>query len=217
MTLLEAIKERHTVRAYLDKEIEVEKVQLINEEIENCNRAGDLNFQLVLNEPKAFSYAFINYGRFSNVKNYIACIGKKSDVLLEKVGYYGEKLVLYLQTLGLNTCWTVLTFKQVPGCFKINEGEKLVCVIALGYGENQGKPHKIKKYEDVCDIKNPPIWFRNGVEASLLAPTSINQQKFFISLDKENKPIITRKGLGFYTKIDLGIVKYHFEIGSKEK
>ena len=41
----------------------------------------------------------------------------------------------------------------------------------------------------------------------------MNQQRFYFSRDGEK---VTAKvsGLGFYTKIDLGIVKYHFEIGS---
>ncbi len=217
MTTLEAIKERHSVRAYLDKVIEPSKLQTLAEEVEKCNKEGDLHFQLVLNEEKAFLSTLAHYGKFSGVKNYIACIGKKTADLNEKIGYYGERLVLLLQTLGLNSCWVALTFKKVPDVFNVMEGEKLVCVIAFGYGVDNGKPHKIKKYEDVCNIKNPPLWFKNGVEASLLAPTAINQQKFCITLDKDNKVVIKRRGLGVYTKIDLGIVKYHFEIGGEKK
>jgi hypothetical protein len=36
-------------------------------------------------------------------------IRKKSDDLDEKVGYWGEQLVLLAQTLGLNTCWVGLS------------------------------------------------------------------------------------------------------------
>lgn len=217
MTTLESIKERHSVRAYLDKVIESDKLQTLAEEVEKCNKEGNLHFQLVLNEEKAFLSTLAHYGKFSGVKNYIACIGKKTADLNEKIGYYGERLVLLLQTLGLNSCWVALTFKKVPGCFNVMEGEKLVCVIAFGYGVDNGKPHKIKEYEDVCNIENPPLWLKNGVEASLLAPTAMNQQKFFITLNRDKQVIIKRKGLGFYTKIDLGIVKYHFEVGCKEK
>lgn len=213
MTLIDAIKERHSVRAYLDKEIEEEKLQILRQDIDKCNEEGDLHFQLVLNEPEAFKSTLAHYGKFRGVKNYIACVGKKAKDLSERVGYYGERLVLLLQTLNLNTCWVALTFKKVPNVFEIKEDEELVCVISFGYGETQGKPHKIKKYEDVCKVKNPPEWFKKGVEAALLAPTAINQQKFKISLT-EDKVEIKRYGLGIYTKIDLGIVKYHFEVGS---
>ena len=44
------------------------------------------------------------------------------------------------------------------------------------------------------------------------ATTAMNQQKFYFEL-KEGK-IKAKLGFGFYTKIDLGIAKYNFEIGA---
>ena len=71
--------------------------------------------------------------------------------------------------------------------YHIEEGEKLTCMIALGYGESQGVSHKIKTMEQVSNAtSNSPSWFRKGVEAALLAPTAINQQKFsFFLQDQE--------------------------------
>ena len=57
-----------------------------------------------------------------------------------------------------------------------------------------------------------PDWFGRGVEAALLAPTAMNQQKFLFTLD--GSKVSSKAGMGFYTKLDLGIVKYHFEIGA---
>lgn len=57
-----------------------------------------------------------------------------------------------------------------------------------------------------------PSWFQKGVDAALLAPTAMNQQKFVISL--EGNKVSIKAGIGFYTKLDLGIVKCHFEIGA---
>lgn len=51
-------------------------------------------------------------GFFSNVRNYVALIGKKDAALDEKIGYYGEKIALRAQQLGLNTCWVALTFSK---------------------------------------------------------------------------------------------------------
>jgi nitroreductase len=133
--------------------------------------------------------------------------------LNERCGYYGERLVLLAQTLGLNTCWVVLTFSKKKTARYVPEGDKLVCVIAIGYGETQGHGHKIKSYKDVCDVEAPSEAFRRGVEAALLAPTAVNQQRFKITL-VDGKPVI--KALwGFYSDIDLGIVKLHFELGSE--
>lgn len=216
MDISEAIKERHSVRAYTDKKIEGEVLFALENKIAEINGESGLNVQLVLNEEKAFGGRMARYGKFSGVKNYIAMVGKKGADLSEKVGYYGQKLVLFAQTLGLNTCWVALTYKKVKTAYKIEEGEKLALVIAIGYGATQGVPHKSKSINAVSNAdENSPEWFVNGVKAALLAPTAMNQQKFFFTL--KDGEVTAKPGLGFYAKVDLGIVKYHFELGSGVK
>lgn len=215
MELLELMKNRHSVRSYTDKKIEGEVKENLEAFIQQCNREGDLHMQLIVDEPKCFSTMMAHYGKFSNVKNYIAVVGKKSADLDERCGYYGEKVVLHAQSLGLNTCWVALTFSKSKAVFKVDGGEKLCLVIALGYGETAGVSHKSKSVQDVSDAHEMPQWFKKGVEAALLAPTAMNQQKFTFHLD--GNEVHAEAGLGFYSKIDLGIVKYHFEaIAGKE-
>ena len=154
-----------------------------------------------------------HYGKFSGVTNYIAMIGKKGPDLEEACGYYGERLVLKAQQLGLNTCWVAMTYSKIRSAFSVGEGEKLCIVISLGYGKTQGVPHKSKAIEKVAKTDGPaPDWFTSGVEAALLAPTAMNQQKFRFTLTDDK--VSVRAGVGFYTKIDLGIVRYHFEAGA---
>lgn len=216
MDISEAIKERHSVRAYTDKKIEGEVLFALENKIAEINGESGLNVQLVLTEEKAFGGRMAHYGKFSGVKNYIAMVGKKGADLSEKVGYYGQKLVLFAQTLGLNTCWVALTYKKVKTAYKIEEGEKLALVIAIGYGATQGVPHKSKSINAVSNAgEDSPEWFVNGVKAALLAPTATNQQKFFFTL--KDGEVTAKPGLGFYAKVDLGIVKYHFELGSGVK
>lgn len=213
MDLTEAIKNRHSVRQYEERAVEKEILNALQTEIEACNKEGNLHIQLVSNEPKAFDSFMAHYGKFSGVTNYIALIGQKGDRLDELCGYYGERLVLKAQQLGLNTCWVAMSYKKVNGAFEINKGEKLAVVIALGYGKTQGVQHKSKPAESVSNLNsNSPEWFKSGVESALLAPTAMNQQKFTLTLDSDK--VTAKAGTGFYTKLDLGIVKYHFEIGA---
>lgn len=214
MTLQEAIKARHSVRKYLDKPIEPEKLEELKQLMEQCNKDGNLHIQLVTNDPKAFDSTLAHYGKFSGVMNYFAMIGPKGDGLDERIGYYGEQLVLRAQMLGLNTCWVGLTFKKNPAVLQIGDGEKLVCVVSLGYGATQGVSHKIKTLDKVVKADGSmPDWFRNGIEAALLAPTATNQQKFEFAL-KGDRQVHAQAGWGFFSKVDLGIVKYHFEVGA---
>ncbi len=216
MELLEAMKQRHSVRTYTDKKIEGTVKDQLQQLIHNCNKESGLHMQLVLNEPQAFNGFMAHYGKFSGVKNYIAVVGKKNEHLEELCGYYGEKIVLGAQQLGLNTCWVALTYSKIKSAFTILPGEKLCLVITIGYGKTQGVPHKSKAIESVCNVNGAmPDWFRNGMEAALLAPTAMNQQKFQFILN--GKKVSAKAGLGFYSKIDLGIAKYHFEIGAGSK
>ena len=88
--------------------------------------------------------------------------------------------------------------------------------IALGYGQTQGVPHSSKAAAAVSAPADAPAWFRAGVEAALLAPTAMNQQKFCFEL-RADGTVKATCGSGFYTKLDLGIVKYHFEAASGKK
>lgn len=219
MTLNEAILARHSVRRYLDKPLAEDVVLQLQQKIREVNEEGNLNIQLVLDEPKAFKGVFA-YGKFTNVTNYLVVCGKKADDLDERVGYYGEKLVLLAQQLGLNTCWVGLSYHKVPGTFVLHEGEKVACYIALGYGENQGAEHKRKTLEQLSNISDrTPEWFRAGMEAVRLAPTAINHQKFYFEcLGEENgRPRVRARRLFSmvgYTQMDLGIARLHFEIGA---
>lgn len=215
MTIAEAMEQRHAVRAYTEERIPDEIVDKLRGEIEACNRESGLRIQLVQGEEKAFSGMVARYGKFSNVRNYLAMVGPKSPSLEETVGYYGERLVLTAQTLGLNSCWVALTFSKgaVKKHIQIGPGEKLVDVITLGYGATQGTAHRSKSIDQLASVTGtPPEWFWEGMKAASLAPTALNQQKFRITWD-DGKLSAESLG-GAYSKTDLGIVKYQFEVGA---
>ena len=220
MTIHEAIEARHSVRAYRKQPLTEEIVKKLEAKIVELNNEGHLHMQLVLNEPKAFLGTIAKYGRFRNVCNYVVVAGKKADDLDERVGYYGEHLVLFAQMLGLNTCWVGLSYSKVPGTYELAEGEKIACYIAIGYGETQGSGHKVKSVGQVSNASDAtPSWFRQGVEAAMLAPTSVNQQKFsFEYVGTKGSRHLVRANRGFsifgYTHMDLGIAKCHFELGA---
>ena len=220
MTIQEAIEARHSVRAYKDLPLSEEIVKLLEDELVKLNNEGQLHIQLICNEPKAFKGTMAKYGKFRNANNYIVMAGKKAEDLDERIGYYGEHLVLLAQTLGLNTCWVGLSYSKVPGTYVLDEGEKIACYIAIGYGETQGSGHKIKTVEQVSNASDvTPAWFKKGVEAALLAPTAVNQQKFsfeYVGLSNNRHQVRAKKGFSMigYTQMDLGIAKYHFEVGA---
>ena len=221
MTIQEAIEARHSVRAYTGQPLAADVVEVLEEKISELNEKGHLHMQLIRNETKAFQGKLAKYGKFRGVNDYIVMVGQKADDLDERIGYYGEQLVLLAQTLGLNTCWVGLSYSKVPGTYVLEAGEVIEAYISIGYGETQGVSHKIKRVQQVSNANDlTPSWFRQGVEAALLAPTAVNQQKFFFEYipARDGKPVRVLAKRNFsligFTQMDLGIAKCHFEIGA---
>ena len=214
MTELEAIQARHSVRGYQDKPIAPETLKLLRERVQQINQESGLHIQLMEETDGVYGSTISRLSGWRNVPSYLALVGPEGPNLEEKCGYYGEKLVLYAQTIGLNSCWAgIFRAKQVWA--EIRPGEKLALTIALGYGATQGKPRKSKTFQEVTELKGEaPDWFKKGVEAALLAPTAVNQQKFRFTLDENGEARLKASAAGPFVNVDLGIVKYHFELAS---
>ena len=210
--ILKLMETRHSVRRYLDKTIPADIRTELDTYASELNMTGNLHIQIIYDEAECFSSALAHYGRFENCSNYIVMAGKKADDLEEHCGYYGQLLVLKAQVLGLNTCWAALTHGKSKAVLK--KDEKEVIIIALGYGKTQGSPHRSKSPSEVSDITgDSPEWYKEGIQAALMAPTAVNQQKFRFT--RNGNEVTVRPGkIGSCLKIDLGIVKCHFELGA---
>ena len=213
MTIYEAMTARHSVRSYEDRPIEGSLIAALREEIDLCNQEGGLSIQLITGDKDVFKGLLAHYGGFRNVSNYIALVGPAGGQAEETLGYYGERVALRAQQLGLNTCWVAVTYKKKLCRAVVKQNQQLVCVLALGYGDTQGVPHKSKPMPQLCKVDGEmPEWFRKGMEAALLAPTAMNKQNFLIILDGETVKYEAKEGK--YRNLDLGIVKYHFQAGA---
>lgn len=213
MTLKEAIPLRHTVRKFKDEPLPENIIEDLNLRITDLNSKLDLDMSLKTEDKEAFSGAYKLMG--GTVTNYIILTGEQNDLLPFKIGYASADLMLYSQTLGLNTWYIAATFnkkkiqKQCPDA-------KVLGILALGYGVSGGKPHKSKTLEQIgIDEKSVPDWMLKGAKAALDAPTALNRQDFKIKYN-DGKVEITADG-GELAQVDLGIATYFFEVGSEHK
>ncbi|MFV0517777.1 MAG: nitroreductase family protein [Aminipila sp.] len=228
-----AILVRHSVRSFLPDKISDDIVEKLQSSIDSYNNISGLNIQLVLNNGDAFKGLSNSYGMFSGVNNYIAMVGKANGVHeKEKVGYYGEKLVLEATEYGLGTCWVAGTFNRDNCACTLGTREDIFCVIPIGYAVSKvsfkdkliknivgGKKKAIEEFFD--PTPGIPSWFIEGIKAVQKAPSALNKQpvKFSYSGETVSNKIpsvrawITSNSRGF-EQIDLGIAKLHFEIGS---
>ncbi len=220
MTEVEAIRQRHSVRSYLDKKIEPETARLLCQMISECNEKGHLHLQFLPEAGGTFHRLLPRAAGLASAPSVIACAGPADASLEERIGYFGEKVVLYAQQLALNTCWCG-TFSARNTPVTLAPGEKMPIVIAVGYGADQGRPRRSKTMAQVAGSDGyPPPWFRDGVALALLAPTAINQQKFHFRLCSDGS-VLSECGPGPFSRIDLGIARCHFDaalraVGMKE-
>lgn len=226
MDMLEAIKQRHSVRTYLDEPLTDDVIEALVESIAYANYRGNLNIQLRVEEPSAFIGGMASYGAIKGARNYLALVGPKGKTIDERLGYYGEKIVLDAQALGLNSCWLGLSYNKSKMRARVSKGEVCPVIVALGYGADEGHAHKVKPLEKLClvggkavsTVEGLPEWFVAGLRAAQLAPTAVNQQRFAFDLvgGHGGNAVHPSTKFGPYTKVDLGIAKCHFEIGAHE-
>ena len=213
MTLEEAMRSRHTVRRYTDRKIPEETLAALRQRIGEHNQAYSLAMSLVTDNTEAFGPA-LRLFLAKGVRSYVILAGRDQPGLEERVGYCGADVMLFAQTLGLNTWWVGGTYRR-KGLQKnaAPEAEKILGLLAVGYGASQGVPHKSKRLEDIAACDGPaPAWFDKGVEALLLAPTALNKQAFTVR--REGRKVSLTCSSGVFSGVDLGIGKYHFELGA---
>ena len=213
MTIKEAVKQRHMVRKFTDKPIPADLAELLNARIAENNAAHGLNLKLVTGNSAGIG-GMAKMLLTKTVHSYIVLAGKDRADLDEKLGYCGADLCLYAQTLGLNTWWVGGMFSG-KGAMKHLETKdvRVNGVIAIGYGQTQGVPHKSKTAAEISQYNGAaPQWFLDGVEALLCAPTALNKQPYMVRGDGDRVSLTA--GEGHFAGIDLGIGKYHFEVGA---
>jgi len=213
--LLASMEARHAVRRYLDRVVPDSVRGELDRAIQECNEQSGLSMLARYDEPECFNSLMSHYGKFRNVRNYLAVIGKTGGDQDIVGGYYGQKIVLLAQHLGLNSCWVGLSYKKRAVKAELDENEELLLVVAFGYGESTGRPHNPKPTDKMGVVLGDgptPDWFHQGLKAAALAPSALNQQKFYFELDGNTVYAKTKRGS--FVQVDLGIAKYHFEVGA---
>ena len=207
------MEKRHTVRKYLDKPLDMDLIGLLNDRIERNNCVYNLTFKLITNNSDGLS-SLARLMSNNSVQNYTILAGKDNSDLDKKIGYCGAGLILYAQSLGLNTWWCGGMFNGKNALKHLdNKAVRVNGVIAIGYGKTQGVPHKSKTADQVSHFKgDAPGWFKSGIKALLLAPSALNRQPYIVN--GEGNKVSLKVKSGTFSQVDLGIGKYFFELGA---
>jgi len=224
MTKIEAIDERKSRRLYLTKPIEASHLSHLHDLISNYNVESGLSIRFVEDGSSAFNSFRKSYGLFSGVRSLFVLAGPKNDPYLkEKVGYYGEMLVLEATMLGLGTCWVGGTFDAKSSIYQLTEDETLVCVIPVGYVEtltfkermvHQMVAGKSKTIDQLLKADSKITeQYLEGLKSVQKAPSAANRQPVRFELKNGILNAYTEDD-GKFNLVDLGIVKAHFEVAT---
>ena len=229
MTEWEAVKARISCRAYQDRRIDNETLSLLSDLVDRLNDESGLHIQLLTTDGQSQPLLKLAPAMFDGpAYSYAALVGDADALSGEKIGYYGEKLVLYATQLGLGTCWVAGTYDRSTACAVVGEGEQLWSVIPMGYSAAKlpikqrmirasirARDRKLPQFvESDLPFSELPEWFRTAVESVRLGPSAVNQQPVNFVWNKENVAAKLWKPAKGMALIDLGIAKYHFEVGA---
>ena len=218
-----AILDRESRRDYRKNNLISSEINQIKELIDKANEASGLNFEFLEDGSEAFKGP--KAAIFSNVKSMILCKGDPSiDNFEEKIGYYGEDMVLDITDMKLGTCWVAGTY--YPERIEVPAGEKLVGVITVGKVDKPSIKEKAirkalhkndkllqERINTNCDMID---WAYIGGNAVIIAPNAANRQRVQMNFI-DSDIYLSVPGDAQYDMVDLGIAKRHFEIASGGK
>lgn len=231
----DAIKNRRSRRSFDSRDISLDLFERLNT---FCNEFKPFeNVRAVISTEyvdMVFKGAIAHYGKIKGAPAFVAFIGNTEDPnVQEKVGYFGEGIILEATYLGIGSCWVGGFFKPevVASVIGLRKGEKVFAITPLGYPRNEfsleekfmtgfGMTHKRKPLSELVsglEQSKWPQWIRVALESARLAPSAVNRQpwRFYVEPEKITISVDNLKDTYKIPKrLDCGISMLHVEVGA---
>lgn len=243
-----SIISRKSVRAYSEKKIDTmtkEKITTYFEKLDNPFMI-DIDIKLLERKGSLENESLGTYGFIKGADYFIGACARNQDMALEGLGYSLEKMVLYLTSLGISTCWLGGSFNRssFSKAMNLQKGLLFPCVISLGYPINKTSiinsitkalvsSHKKLRWDQLFfkDNFSTPLAQNDLKDYAIIlemvrkAPSTSNAQPWRVVLKdgifhffKHNSiPVSNIIGGVDLQKVDMGIAACHFDIMAQEK
>ena len=242
----EIIKTRHSVRTYTEQAVPEETKRKILEYIETLANPFEAKaaFKLLESGTASNPAKLGTYGVIKGARNFIGATVKDEAFALEGLGYEFEKLILYITSLGMGTCWLGGTFKrsEFAKAMSVQDGELFPAISPFGYSAGK-RSFTDSMFRFVAKSDTRKAWaelfFRQDFSAPLsaaeagiyqgplemvrLAPSASNKQPWRIVKDRnichfyQNQTPGYSKSFGYdIQRIDMGIAACHFHLTAVE-
>ena len=228
MDIIEAMKERRSVRSFNGKPLDQSLVDKLHKIIEYSYTlfGGSVSIRLKRFDIKG-EFKPSTYGVIKGASDYFLMgIGEGEESALT-AGFQFEQVVLKAWELGLGTCWIAGTYKgsQFDQGEKWRDGESLKIICPVGVPEKQRfmekmmrltvRSDKRKPFSELFYINdfatplNPDNEFGESLEMLRIAPSSTNSQPWRALVDG-NKVMFYYKPKSPIAILDCGIGLCHF-------
>ncbi|BAI80762.1 nitroreductase [Deferribacter desulfuricans SSM1] len=157
--MIEILRKRRSVRQFLDKEIEKEKIDILKEAVLRSPSSRGINpweFIFVtdkellekLSKAKKHGSAFLKNAKLGVL---VIADTRKSDVCIEDCSIAAITLQYVAESLGLGSCWAQIRLREhndnisaeeyVRNLFVLPDYYLIECIIGIGYPKNKPQGH----------------------------------------------------------------------------
>ena len=142
---------------------------------------------------------------------------------LENAGFIFQQLDLYLQSIGIGTCWLGMGTLTAEDVFEKQRQDGLKYVMMIAFGHPKGKALRDGK----TDFKRKPLGEISDLEderlePARLAPSSVNSQPWYFAHEENVIHVycmhkgLLNKTLGNTNQLDVGIALAHMYVANKD-
>ena len=214
MDLKEMITKRRSFRKYTNEPVEEELLACI---MAFAKRAKPLlpgigvHMKVVTKEQVRFMLPW-------KTPQLIAIYSEPKEGYLENAGFILQQIDLYIQSLGLGSCWLGLGKMRMANT---PEGMEFVILLAFGHSEEslRGEAGEFKRLSltEIADREDAAL------EPARLAPSSTNSQPWYFTHEGDRihaycslKGLLRHKMLEYMNRIDMGIAFAHLYLTNPE-
>ena len=174
MNYLELIEKRNSIRDFLNKPVEPNKLDEITSFFNSAPKLFDVNTQILIAADEDTTQRLsgvVGYrGNSFNAPAYIVILSEDKDNYLINAGFMAEHLILKIEEMGLSSCFlTSEDSDMLKKVLLINSELAVAAVIAFGYGKKEKDTTKL----DIHSPSNVSISSKSGHIAPKIAVTTL--------------------------------------------
>lgn len=243
--IMKLIEQRKSVRTFEERPLSEEDRKEIKEFLKASENPFHVTVEFRFLEALEKNASLGTYGVIKGATSYLGTMVKDGPMALEAVGYEMERLMLFLVSKKIGTCWLGGTFKRenFKAAMVVPEGYLFPAITPIGYAKedksltdrlvrfiakgNQRKPFEELFFKESFHKSYPVVdneLLADLLEMVHLGPSASNKQPWRLLVEDDGVHFYEKKTPRYsdafpydIQRLDLGIAACHFHLGALER